>query len=553
MLHKFQLKLHSEREYFIILILALVIYIPAIGWGLPGASHPLGVHSWDVDGVTGLQTLSELHNLVFSPKEDWWVAYPLFHYFVIAICYVPYLGYLYLTGGLSQPTDTYPFGFTAPVSTFINLTLIGRAITVLMAGLLVANTYLTARTIWDKFTARIAALAVSLPTPIVYYSRTGNLDIPVLFWMSLAILMMARILKFGFTARRAVWTGIFSAIAVSTKDQAYAPLLIGLVSLIIIHLSKNDESIQKANRWKSPLILIVSGAISFFITSGILFAPNRFFRHILFVINYKKTFWNAANLEIVYPQNLTGYTSLSYDVMESLFMAIGPVLIIVGITGLVVSWRSELFNKILFGMLIAHILFVIFPLLHMQYRYILLPVYIFAFYIARAVVIAFERENRFGILALMAFIIGIGWVGLRTIDLTYQMLFDARYAVSQWLKQKGNAEDKVAFVSLTQISHLPQGMSAISLIKESNKLDILQSKQARFVLLQPDFSSRADDRRSRYFPENIYRQIESGELGYEKKETFETPPLFNGFLLELPLIHLNIVNPKVTIYELKEH
>ncbi len=538
----------NEREVVLIAFVAFAFYACAFWWGLPHATHAQGVHGWDVDGVTGLLTLSELHNLVLGPEKDWWLAYPVFHYLLLGALYFPYLAYVFLTGGLSQPTDIYPYGMTDPVSTLRHLVLIGRFVTVLMASAVVANTYLTARTIWDTSTARLAAIAIALPAPMVYYSRTGNLDIPVLFWMTLAVLMIARSLKYGFTVKRAVLIGIFSAVAVSTKDQAYAPLIIGMVALMIVHIRNSPET----DRWRSPLTMVGTGFFAFVLSSGLVFAPTRFFKHIEFVLNFKSTFWNVANLDLLHDPTPHGYFDLNLEIWQYLLMAIGPVLLVVGVIGLLVSWRAEVFTKLLLGMLLAHVLFVIFPIMHMQYRYTLFPIFVFSFFIARAFGFALERPIRAKAIAMGVLLLGFSWLALRSIDLTYQMVSDSRYAAAEWLETHASTGDKIAFVSLTQIPHLPPGTSAIDLIEDPEPLSSLVAKEARFLLLQTDFSSERIDKYSRFFPAELYDAMVDGSLDYEKKAVFVSKSLFTGFLLDLPLVTPHLVNPRVTIFELAD-
>ena len=75
------------------------MYLPALWWGLPLATSGTVIHGWDVDGIAGISPLAEFHNLLVQPKSDWYVAYPLFHYLLLGLCYAPYLAWLWLTGG----------------------------------------------------------------------------------------------------------------------------------------------------------------------------------------------------------------------------------------------------------------------------------------------------------------------------------------------------------------------------------------------------------------------------------------------------------------------
>jgi hypothetical protein len=62
---------------------------------------------------------------------------------------------------------------------------------------------------------------------LTYYGQTTNLDVPYLFWASLSLLMLSRTiaLREPKLLRR---SAIFAALAVATKDQAYALFVLGL-------------------------------------------------------------------------------------------------------------------------------------------------------------------------------------------------------------------------------------------------------------------------------------------------------------------------------------
>jgi hypothetical protein len=544
---------NRNREVLIVGLLALLVYLPAIWWGMPHATHPLGVHGWDLDAVTGLLTLSEMHNLLVQPKPDWYLAYPLFHYLIIGVSYLPYLTFLYLTGEVSQLSDQYPFGLRDPLTTLRHLTLIGRGITLSMAIGIVMSVYLTALTIWDKNTARLAALAVALPTPMVYYARVGNLDVPVLFWTSLTILMMARALKNGLTTRRALAVGALAALAVATKDQAYGALLVGMAMLVVVHLRQKDESAKIFQSWKAPLIMGFAGLFVYAAANGLFINPNRFFGHIWFIRNYDKTFFNVIHLDILRPQTLDGYAALTFDVFNELFISVGPILLLAGFIGAAFSWRASAFTKILAAMLIGYIILVIFPIRHMQFRYVLFPVLIFSFFIARAAVLGL-RQRKWAAAAVFAVLIaGFGWVGLRAVDLTYQMVYDARYGAGCWFYQNVEPGDKVVFFTSQNIlPNLPEGTVGIRLMNDPAASEKIAREQARFVIVQPDFSSEFDSDHSHFLPESIYHWLNDGSLGYTKAASFEAPQLFTGLFLDLPLVSPGyIVNPPVKIYELK--
>jgi len=544
----------NERELWIVGLLSVSIFVPGIWWGLPHATHPLAVHGWDLDAVAGLPTLVELHHLFVQPQPDWYLAYPPFHYIVLGVAYVPYVAFLYLTGGISGSSSQYPFGLHDPVAVLQNLALIGRAVAVLMASGVVVNCYLTARTVWDKTTARFAAAAVALPTPIFYNARVGTLDIPLLFWESLCLLMIARCLTLGFTAKRGIWLGVFCALAVSTKDQAYGPLLFGLLALLAIYIWRQRTELSAVGAWKFPVALGIAGLIAFVFASGLVLSPHRFFGHFAYIRNYETNFFGIAPL-FVRPATPAGYAFLTWEALTELFFSIGPIFLIVGFAGLFLTFRANAFTRVMCAMMLGHLVVVVWAVRFTQFRYVMLSTYVFSFFIARALVIAIRDERRFRWLAPVALtfaILGFGWLGLRCVNLTYQMIYDSRYQAGQWIDQQTRPGDQLAFfTSQNVLPHVDSDILLLKLFADPTPMEELRDQMPRFILLQSDFTSTATPSgRSYFFPDNVYNEL-GKSLGYTAVARFETPPLFSTLLLNTTLLGPgSYVNPPITVYEL---
>src|SRR6185437_13154013 len=71
------------------------------------------------------------------------------------------------------------------------------------------------------------AVACGLDAVFTYYSQTTNLDVPYLFWSSIALRWIVHAIahRAPRSLRRAL---VYAALAVATKDQAYALFLFGL-------------------------------------------------------------------------------------------------------------------------------------------------------------------------------------------------------------------------------------------------------------------------------------------------------------------------------------
>ena len=200
-------------------LLAVAVYAPLIGWGVPQATAPDRTKTVATDEILPLEGLAEMHNTFVVSKPDRNYGYPWFHYFETTVAQVPYLAYGKLTGQLGRPSPDFPFGFRDPVTALRWLSWIGRFLSVLM-GAGTWSRYFVCPNLWDEQVGLLASILMLLSYPMVYYSRTGNPDVPSAFWTSLGLVMYSLILRLGFTVKRAFWVGVFAAVAMATKDQA---------------------------------------------------------------------------------------------------------------------------------------------------------------------------------------------------------------------------------------------------------------------------------------------------------------------------------------------
>ena len=102
-----------------------------------------------------------------------------------------------------------------------------RLVSVLMGVGIVIAAWDAARALWGERTAVAAALAVMSLYPMFYYSRVGNPDVPSLFYATIALAALARMIRDGFTARRALF---WSAMAWS--EAAALPMSVFVGTLL---------------------------------------------------------------------------------------------------------------------------------------------------------------------------------------------------------------------------------------------------------------------------------------------------------------------------------
>lgn len=539
----------TDRTAWLLAGIALVLYIPGLCWGLPHATSEVTIRGWDVDSIAGIGPLSELHNLLIKAQPGWYYAYPLFHYLVLGLFYAPYMAWLFLTGGLHSPTAQYPYGFTDPVQAIAVLAFIGRAVSVLMATGTVVATYVAARTVWDRRTGIIAGVVMMLCGPLVYYAHAGNLDVPVLFWVSLCVLAGARIIRFGLTTRRAIWFGILAAVAVATKDQAYGALVPAVLFLIVMHLADSRKVPQAGSAWRAPMSMILSGIVAYAVANGIVFRPDRFINHVKFLLNFEQTFVNVVNFGgVVRPKTAAGYLQVLQDVTVAIYQSMGPILLLAAVTGIFATWRRNRFTWFVIAMLLGYLVLVIAPIRHMHYRWAMMPMLFLVFPAGRLLAMGMEAAGARRMIAVAATVLGLGWLGAWALDTRYQVWKDARNDAGAWLAEHARPGDKVGFFgSVGQLPRIPRDVLPVSIESDSASRE-LRENGVRLVLVIPDYSSQGQPglERSLYLPESTYHELQDGSLGFDRVAQFRTRPL--------PLVGRSLdaipwVNPPVQIFE----
>ena len=195
--------------------LAVVLDVVGIGWGLP---HPTG--DWATDGLSPLGPLALAWHVLHA--EKWWGKYPPFHFLLLALVQAPYVAWLRLRGEIGAIGAVYPYGLAHPLLALGRLALLARLVSVAMG---VATVVFTALTAAELFGLRAAVLAglVLLSSPVtVYYAHTTNLDIPYLCWTTAGLWLAVRVVRGDAAVRTHVLLGAAAALAIATKDQAYA-------------------------------------------------------------------------------------------------------------------------------------------------------------------------------------------------------------------------------------------------------------------------------------------------------------------------------------------
>lgn len=424
---------------------AVVLYVIGLGWGLPLAVTPDRVQAWGSDELAPLGPVAELYSVFLAPAPHTFnPQYPLFHYLVQAVFVAPYAAWLLLTGGLSTPSTTFPFGLADPGTSLALFTVLARVPSVIAGAATVVLAGLTARELTDaRHGPLVAGLAVLLLYPMVYYARTSNVDMGALCWTALAIWTTARIVRRGWTPGRAIVLGVAAALATATKDPSYAACLpLGLL-LVGRQLSPRRE----AGGWRLLALALAASVVTYAVASGLVFSPERFRQHVVFVLHGSQPVGlDGQPIESPFyhsnPATLAGYLAVLGQVLTAMRDSIGTPLLLLAAAGMVRARTGWWLLLPAVGVLLG----VILPVRFVQLRFVLIIAYVVT--LAGAVGIAgflevSGRTGRVGVAALV--VLALSWNAVRAGDLTVQMLGDARYALADWLEANAAPGDQVGY------------------------------------------------------------------------------------------------------------
>ncbi|MHC4698158.1 MAG: ArnT family glycosyltransferase [Planctomycetota bacterium] len=197
------------RSPFVLIILGLALYLPGIGWGVPGNV------SWSQDTIAGFRTL--------GPVEEWpgkWQGrYPPLHYLILNAAYKPVLQHWDLTGQRVVDPDTGDISLKPPHPPKIGLLIvIARAVSVVMAIATVLGIRSATRLVTDDDLAgTLAGVAFMTSAAFTYFAHLGNVDVPSMCWFAWSLYFYLRLLRTG-RWLDALLLGLLGSLAISTKD-----------------------------------------------------------------------------------------------------------------------------------------------------------------------------------------------------------------------------------------------------------------------------------------------------------------------------------------------
>lgn len=515
-----------------VLALALAtvaLYAMMIDWGLPYATAANRIKTFAIDDVLPLGALAEMRSTLVAPGPNRTLNYPWLHYFVTACAQAPYVAYLKLTRQLTSPARDYPYGFRDPVAALRALTWIGRLLTVLMAAGVVIASWKFSSILWGDRAGLIAALLAPANYLMFYYGRTGNPDVPALFWIACGLVAYAGILKDRITAKRAALLAVFSALALATKDQA-AVVFLPLGCLLLL------PGISGIPAWRERLrvlvILFAVGLGAYVAAAGMLIDPARHIGHVRHILSSEwRTIATAGGYWPSHPATLAGALSLGSEFVRRLADALSLPLLIAALLGIGLAARTSRRMLVLLTPFLALLLLLTLPTRIVVLRYFLPCTLIVGSFAAFALASVRQAAVRSLLVVLC-----LGAAVAPDIELAYEQRHDPRYAASEWLREHARPGMRVEYFGAPEsLPHLEPGVVSRHVAGAENweadagygpaVLEYLIREGPDFVVMAPDWTSRPGMLRSATCPREVYEALESGLAGYHPDAQFDPPRL----------------------------
>jgi hypothetical protein len=439
----------SRAGHLLVTLIALVVYLPAAWWGVPYASAPNRTHAWGVDDETPLGTLSEVYSIVTPPGPNRNLGYPLMYAFTATSAMGPYLGVLRLTGRLETPVSQYPFGFDDPIAAVSTLGLIAHLVTVFFAVLIVIAAFDAGCVTFGRRGGFVMALAAMLAWPMVYYARTGNVDVPMLAFIALAFAAYVRCVMLGITMRRAIALGLAVGFALGTKEAALGAFL-GMPFVLLPLRSVEMRGAGGLRSWKAWKPLVTALAVAFLALgagSGFFVDPERYIAHLHFLTGRLESL-SAGETEAV--QTFAYTLAGNLDFMRAQIRDLATVLtwpgLIAAAAGLVLLIAKRTRVLLLVVPAATYIVWTFVTLRAAQLRYMLPGAFLLIVTevaLLHALWTSRSRVTRVAGVAAATLIPGI--LGLRTLDVTHAMLTDTRYAAARWIRDRVEVGDVIEY------------------------------------------------------------------------------------------------------------
>jgi hypothetical protein len=307
-----------------ILFVSVLARTVGLGWGLPASD------GWDDDGVAPrdflvgvVDTYAWAHHTTYPPLQMIVLTLATAPIWIVALLRAPSLAPAALVGAFIE------------VPTMTALAVVARAVTAAMSIGLLWNVAKIGETLRGSTRAGAwTAASCAACSVFTYYSQTSNLDVPYLFWGVLAVRRLVEAIALR-EPRRLRAALVFAALAVCTKDQAYALFLLAVPLALGASLLLDASARRLASSVATDFAAgAAAGAAVVLALDGALFNPVGFAARVRFLLG------TASRDHATYAASAAGYAHVARDVVLSFGRAFPWTFAPFVVVGLVAACRA---------------------------------------------------------------------------------------------------------------------------------------------------------------------------------------------------------------------
>ena len=531
----------SDNKITIVLIILLIfsfcLNICGIWWGLPSFS------GWAPDELIPLRVIEGIEK---GFSNGWHYKYPPVHFYILAVLYSP----VWLLHKLNI-IDIY----SLPAYTF--LFYIGRFLTALMGCVLLLIVYLCGLEIYDKKSSLWAVLIIALSVPFIYYSKTINLEVPYLVWVMLSLLFYLKLLKYHHLNDYLLFA-LTAAIAVCTKDQAYAFYLLTPIFIVVEHHRylkqyNPDITLKESLTDKKIILSLVVGIGAFLLLQNIIFNLPGFLKHVKLITA------GGGSIRPRYEQNIFGQLQMFRQTLTHLRFSLGwPIYIIclLGCASILSRVKKNYLFVSLFVPTVSYYLFYVCVVWYNNVRYLMPLTLILALCGGKFLGEFLNPEKTLfkAKVSLVTFLFVYTFAYGFSVNIL--MMQDSRYYVEKWMQQ--NIDPSALILNTAGNKYSPRLDNFKSENVDVPSLELLSQKKPDYVIVSSGYDIRRFEKTT---PEYAFFDNLNKEINYKLVLKYQSHPQWNLFNqkelsyreLDKMYIYSNIdkINPEITIFKKK--
>jgi 4-amino-4-deoxy-L-arabinose transferase-like glycosyltransferase len=488
-----------------------------IWWGLPSR------YGWAVDELNPRVILAGIETR-FS--GDWHEpAYPPLHYYLLAAIYVPVLA-LDLVDPMSVEGHTLFFVF-------------GRVLSLAMAAGALVLLHRLGADLFGRMTGAFAALAMALSAPFVYYGKTANLEVPLLFWFLLSLFFFDRLTRRG-ELRDYLAFAISAVLAMGTKDQAYAFYVLPLSALFLVRVSR-ERSLGGVVLDQRVWLSLLAAMVAFLAVHNVVFNYRGFVNH------FEEILW-ARRQYSLFEASAAQQFRMLLATFRHLGFALGWPLVAASALGFAVALRERSSRvaalwTALFG--VSYYLFFIAPVLSTWLRYAIPLAALLSLFAGVGCSRLWSGGRWYRALVVPAFLYSLG----RAVSVDALLLHDTRYAAERWLRENVPAGQVVAYLGPEY--YLPR-LHEFTTRRLRPTTTVLERESPDFLVVNPEYGSRFDPGTREH---ELFSRLASGRTGYAlvfSLSAREGNPRWSLLDFDGILANMSKVAPPVEVYALAD-